>query len=341
MSELRTAVRSSGRLRTTARQDLITSLLAAWITLGGTIDGFAHRNLTTPETFFTPWHAVLYAGYLTAAGWIVSLVFRNRPQASKFRRAIPAGYDTALLGVGVFALGGVGDGFWHTLFGIEVSVDALLSPTHLLLLIGSLLILSGPVRAAAGQADSRRLPVLISVTMAAIQIGFFFQYIDGFSNRFMETLYVPGSEEGYFEVVAGIASYLFTTLIVMGAVVYLIKGSRVAPGSFTFLFGIMGFAMEFLEGFEFPRDVVAPFGAGIAADILYRALRPVPQRLMALRFFVGAIPMVMWSIHLVVFAANGTIRWPVSVTSGIVVMSGLAAVGLSLLAFPTVSTADA
>ena len=40
--------------------------------------------------------------------------------------------------------GAIGDMFWHIIFGIEVSIDALLSPTHLLLLIGALLILSGP-----------------------------------------------------------------------------------------------------------------------------------------------------------------------------------------------------
>ncbi len=36
---------------------------------------------------------------------------------------------------------------WHIIFGIEQNVDALLSPTHLVLLIGALLILSSPFRA--------------------------------------------------------------------------------------------------------------------------------------------------------------------------------------------------
>ena len=56
--------------RTTWGEDLITVVLGSWLTLGGFVDGYAHRNLDTPETFFTPWHAVLYSGYLAVAcGW--------------------------------------------------------------------------------------------------------------------------------------------------------------------------------------------------------------------------------------------------------------------------------
>ncbi len=44
---------------TSVREDLVTALLATWLTIGGFVDGFAHRNLDTPETFFTPWHGIL------------------------------------------------------------------------------------------------------------------------------------------------------------------------------------------------------------------------------------------------------------------------------------------
>ena len=112
--------------------------------------------------------------------------------------------------------GAIGDMFWHIVFGIEVSIDALLSPTHLLLLIGALLILSGPLRAAWFDDDPPPglrplLPAVLAATMAAAQLGFFFQYMDGTSIRFMETPYIPGVETGYFAVVAGVGSVLITT----------------------------------------------------------------------------------------------------------------------------------
>ena len=72
-------------------------------------------------------------------------MIRDRPRASSLTGAIPIGYGTSVAGVVVFMAGAIGDMFWHIIFGIEVSIDALLSPTHLLLLIGALLILSGPL----------------------------------------------------------------------------------------------------------------------------------------------------------------------------------------------------
>jgi hypothetical protein len=184
-------------IRTAAGQDLIAAILASWMTLGGFVDGYAHRSLDTPETFFTPWHGVLYSGFLAVAGWLTWLLVRNRPHTASLSAAIPAGYGTSFAGVLVFAAGGLGDMVWHTVFGIEVSIDALLSPTHLMLLVGALLILSGPLRSAwlhadPGPGSGRRFPALLALTMGAGQLGFFFQYMDGTSVRLMQTHYFPG-----------------------------------------------------------------------------------------------------------------------------------------------------
>jgi hypothetical protein len=48
-----------------------------------------------------------------------------------------AGYGWALAGVGLVAAGRLLGVAWHRLFGVEVGLDALLSPTHLLLLSGA------------------------------------------------------------------------------------------------------------------------------------------------------------------------------------------------------------
>jgi hypothetical protein len=329
------------RLRTTWVQDLITVALASWMTLGGFVDGFAHRNLDTPETFFTPWHAVLYSGYLAVAGWLIWLVVRNRSQVSSLPAAIPVGYGSSLAGALVFMAGGLGDLLWHIAFGIEVSIDALLSPTHLLLLVGALLILSGPLRAAwvgdDSRADLRRLlPPALAVTMGTAQLGFFFQYMDGTSARFMETRYVPGTEEGYFAVVAGVGSILLTTIILMGGLIVLMRRWALPLGVGLVLFGGFGLLMEVLEGFDFPGDLIAPLAAGLTADLLGRALHPGKDRLARLRVLVFAVPVVLWSVRFAVFEVSADINWPLEVWTGIIVFSGLAGVGLSLLAFPPI-----
>jgi hypothetical protein len=313
--------------RTTPRQDLVTALLGAWITLGGFIDGFAHRNFDTPETFFTPWHGVLYSGYLATALWIVSLIRRNG--------RIPVGYTTALTGVLVFAAGGIGDMFWHMIFGIEVSVAALLSPTHLMLLVGALLMLSGPIlsRASDPTYQPRSLNAfwapLIAFSCVAAELGFFFQYLDGFSIRFMQVPYTPGSEEGFFEVATGIAGILITTVIVMGALLLMMRRWRLPFGTGLAMFAIVGLLMEMLEGYDFPEDVIAPVIGGLTVELLLRRQRPI-----SIRLFAFLVPVVMWSARFAVFEMFADMNWPVSVWTGIIVFSGLTAVGLSLLTFP-------
>ena len=49
---------------TDARRDLVTELLGLWLLLTVFLDGWAHINLPSLETFFTPWHAALYLGML-------------------------------------------------------------------------------------------------------------------------------------------------------------------------------------------------------------------------------------------------------------------------------------
>ena len=136
------------RPATTRRQDTITVLLALWLMIGLFVDGWAHNNLDQIETFFTPWHALFYSGFTATALWIAWLVARERSAGRTWREAIPRGYEGSVAGVIIFGIGGVGDWLWHTIFGIEVSIDALLSPTHLILLTGILLIFSGPLRSA-------------------------------------------------------------------------------------------------------------------------------------------------------------------------------------------------
>lgn len=63
---------------TTARQDLVTTATGLWLVLGLFTDGWAHVNLPGLESFFTPWHAVLYSGFGATAAWIALLGWRNR-----------------------------------------------------------------------------------------------------------------------------------------------------------------------------------------------------------------------------------------------------------------------
>jgi hypothetical protein len=47
--------------------DWVMAGLGSWLIGGLYLDGWAHIHVPALETFFTPWHAVLYSGYLAGA----------------------------------------------------------------------------------------------------------------------------------------------------------------------------------------------------------------------------------------------------------------------------------
>jgi len=115
------------------------------------------------------WHGVLYSGFSAVSVFLLYALYRNRSRGYELGEAIPRGYGPALVGMLIFGAGGVGDMIWHMLFGIEANIEAALSPTHLLLGLGCVLLVSAPFRAAWQRRDRDRvgllafLPVVISL----------------------------------------------------------------------------------------------------------------------------------------------------------------------------------
>jgi hypothetical protein len=132
------------------RGDLVTVLLSLWLIVGIFVDGWAHNTKPGLETFFTPWHALFYSGFAATAAWILWSVWSATRDGRSWPEAVPVGYGYAMVGLVIFALSGLGDLTWHQIFGIEQSIGALLSPTHLGLFTGAFLVVTAPYRSAAG-----------------------------------------------------------------------------------------------------------------------------------------------------------------------------------------------
>lgn len=93
-----------------------------WLVVGLFVDGWAHNN-DKPESFFTPWHGLLYSGFVATAAWMTWLVACGVRRGAAVGDAVPLGYGPGLVGVAVFALGGVVDAVWHQVFGFEVDLE--------------------------------------------------------------------------------------------------------------------------------------------------------------------------------------------------------------------------
>jgi hypothetical protein len=60
------------------RFDWAVTAFGAWLTGGLYLDGWAHIHNPALETFFTPWHGVLYSGYLMMAILLGGTALINR-----------------------------------------------------------------------------------------------------------------------------------------------------------------------------------------------------------------------------------------------------------------------
>ena len=162
--------------------DWIMAVLAV-VLMGGVVqDGWAHGHGLVDQNFLTPWHAILY-GTMVLNGLVLGTMLAiNLSRRYELSRALPFGYWMSLAGVIIFALGGAFDLWWHTRYGIENDINALISPSHLWLALGGALVFTGPLRSIAArygpETGGWRItgPVIWSALALLTLLGFFTQY---------------------------------------------------------------------------------------------------------------------------------------------------------------------
>ncbi|MEM9200335.1 MAG: hypothetical protein AAGC53_01685 [Actinomycetota bacterium] len=308
----------------TSTEDAITLVITAWLIAGLFIDGYAHVNIIDTETedFFTPWHAIFYAAFLSLAGWIF-VIGRRRASAAPVMTWFPDGYQYAVFGVGIFALGGIGDGIWHTIFGVEVGIDALLSPTHLILFIGGLLLLWTPVRAAAARHDPSPALAVGAAALTTALLVFFTEYLFLLSETWIVGIrFEPRTSEGWEYVSLFLAAVVVQVIVLAGPLLLIARRWALPFGSAT---GIWTFA-ALLEMYAFDHDATAVQAlavGGVAFDITFRF---ASTRRVAVAAFIG--PVVTFSTYFLLAADVQTIRWPPEIWGGAIMMAGFTGLGL-------------
>jgi len=310
--------------------DWVMSVLCG-VFLGGLfLDGWAHTHGRVDNTFFTPWHAVLYSGYLLVALFLFGSTGWNRRRGYAWLRALPPGYAWSLVGVLLWVPGGLADLLWHEIFGFEASVDALLSPPHLVLALGYGLMASGPLRAAWHRPDrwsgrwSRLFPALLSLTFLLSLITFFTQIAHPMAN-----LWGHGSgpaSRGLASLAAelGVTGLLLEALILTGAILLLVRRFSLPFGALTVMIGINAALMGVLyEHGEYPvAQVLAMVAAGLITDVLLRVLEP-GRGMVRLRVFAFAVPTVPYLLYFVVVRVVDGLWWTIHLSAGTIVLAGL------------------
>jgi hypothetical protein len=324
----------SGQVTASPRFDWLFTLFSTLLTGGIFLDGWAHTHGKVDQSFFTPWHAVLYSAFLLIGAFLFLTLLINHRNGYPWRHALPAGYQTSLLGAVIFGVGGVGDLAWHLAFGIEQGIEGLLSPSHLTLALGGMLMGTGPLRAAWQRRDARSpgwaalAPALLALTYTLSLLTFFTQYAH-------PIIRVRVDELGLGEII-GVVSIELQSALLMGIVLLAIRRWRLPFGALALLFALnILLTLQLSQSTPVLLVVLLYAILGLAADLLNRWLQPSAERVGALRLFAFAVPFLIYSVYfLVILALGGEIAWSVHVWTGSIVLAGIAGLLLSYLTVP-------
>lgn len=311
--------------------DRVMSILSVWFISGLFVDGWAHSHGKVDNTFFTPWHAVLYSGYFAMAIALIIVTVLNHARGYQWLRSIPRGYELSLFGVPLFTIGGVGDLIWHTLFGFEVGVEPLLSPTHLLLAFSASLMMSGPLRAIWRRRNTNGLqgwsllfPALLSLTTVLALFTFFTSFAHPVVDWYLVTNGVADSAKS-----RGASAILLQTLILMGTLLLTMRRWQLPLGSMTMLLTINTALMTVFSD----SYMLIPMGfvAGLLADVLLWRLQPSIERVGELRIFAFAVPTLFYLLYFATLGLTYGITWSIHLWLGSSIMAGVVGVLLSYL----------
>jgi hypothetical protein len=327
--------------------DWLIALAGVWIITGLFIDAHQHLFLAV-ESFFNPWHMMMYGGAVFSAVVLAIVIARNCRSAGSLWEAIPPGYSASVLGVAALLVGGALDFLWHSIFGFEHQLDLLLSPPHLVLLTGLFFLITGPVRSGLRRPNAPNLfdelPMLISLGLAFSIVQFVTQF--GFYAEALRRDH-PLSQaafprEGfvlsvvlYYRQALELSIVIWQSALLAAAVLYLCVRKRLHFGALA----VLAVSVKLWIGGELSSDVnelllviLASVAAGLAGDAIVGWLRPSPRNPNAFRLLGFVVPAAYFGAYFA-FAVPmfGGTWWDASLVFGSIAVSGLVGLCISQL----------
>jgi hypothetical protein len=318
------------------------SLLSGLFMGGLFLDGWAHTHGRLDNTFFTPWHAVLYSGYGLVGIFLLTNLVRNHRRGWPWLQALPRGYEWSFVGVLLWVPGGVADLLWHEAFGFDGGAEALFSPPHLVLAVGIGLIVSGAVRAAWPREDFetggwiRQAPALLALAFLLSVFTFFTQIAHPVANLWGAKALRAYADAGSVEAEFGATSLLFEAAILLGIILTAVRRWALPIGALTLIIGLNSVFMGAVYDYGgYPvLPVLTLVGAGVLADLLLWWLRPSSLHIMRLRLFAFGVGAVYHLLYFLGLAVEGGIRWSIHLWMGSLLLTGIVGWLLSFVALP-------
>ncbi|MFI2364617.1 hypothetical protein [Promicromonospora sp. NPDC019610] len=336
-----TATDSPETSRFTARERRTLLAASLWLVVGLQLDAFAHATIPDLETFWTPWHAVMYSG-IAACGLTLLWLLRSRlPAVVTYRsllRETPSALRLPGIGMGLLLVGGGIDTLWHNLFGIERGLEIFFSPSHYFIIAGMVLVAAGPaLMLAASMPSSARsvrggdaATVVASAVLASIPVHIYTLHASALPTPHLGTGEI---EPSTFSMDAQMFhGYVGSTVVLLIPLLVLARRWQLPIGAPTVLVAVPAFVMNLVFG-----DGVGlwlPITLTVATAITELAARALAPRLRPLtpdtRWIVLGLlaPIVVWSAVLAISPVVGDgVSWNLHMISGLVALVGFTGAG--------------
>jgi hypothetical protein len=322
---------------------LIACNLVTTIGLAGDIARHHDNPGNLGNDFLSSWHLVLYGGVTSVGVWL---------GVGAIRHGLGFLWSAAAttIGFALLALGGVVDAAWHARFGVEVEVEALVSPPHLLVFAGLIFLLTSPIlviwrRAARRLGFVASFAVLSSTVCAVLVTSLFTGFLSPLaSGMSLQPDYVEplvGESPVPYDQVRGLGIAIFTVVLLVAAFTAILVRFRLMPGMVAIGFCLCALPALFISGSALRPLVLGYTMAGLVAEGMVALVgRPTLGRLGA-AVTGGLAAAMLWAATFAMLARDDRLGWTTSLWSGTIVLSGLVGAAVAALVALPAPTGDA
>lgn len=299
-----------------------------WFLSGLYIDGWAHNHGKVDDTFFTPWHAIFYTGFLAVAAVLAILVLGAHLRGQLWQRDLPVAYRSAIVAAPLFAMGGLADLWWHETFGFEAGIEILISPPHLLLASSMFVICAAPARTWMAYRNYNPIPVILSILAAWSVVVFMLQY-----NHPYGIVWPERSVIGQTGVLVGLVSLCLHAILTTSVVLWM-HDRQLPRGSITFVL-VVNALMIALMGDEYRFGWTALI-TGIGVETVRHMIRS-STRATQIRILTVVTPLLLYIAYFGVIAVTTTLVWPISLCISAMITAVFCTYSLAFI-WPNAST---
>ncbi|MFI7543592.1 hypothetical protein [Actinoplanes sp. NPDC049599] len=312
-----------------ARERWVLLVASAWLVSGLQLDAYAHATTPELETFWTPWHGVLYSGIAVSGLTLVWLMRSRLPVIPTYRTllALPNALRIPLIGMALLLVGGGVDTLWHNIFGIEQGLEIFVSPSHEFIILGMVLVAAGPALMLAGK-PGRGLSAAdgtlacISALLSVLPLHIYSLHASIFGTTFFGR-----GDAGPVRIFSTDAQvmhgYLFSTVLLLVPILMMGRRWRLPIGVPTVLVAVPALLMHLMFSSDdgwWPALTVA--GAAAGAELVLRVAGRAVRWSADVRWFVVGLvaPLIVCAALLIAADRVVGVGWNVHMVSGLLTL---------------------